>query len=138
MPEPLRLESPSLRLHKRQRVWQILVPFSVLSALLIVAAVLLVTLRPAQTRVAADISTIWILAPLLVLALLAVGLLAALIYGLARIMLVLPGLTTRLQDFVFRLESGARRAADGAVRPVIWIRQVAAALALILSLGSRR
>ena len=138
MLEPPRLASPSLRLHKRQRIWQILVPFSFLSALIIAGAVLLVTLRPAQTRVAADIATIWILAPLLVFALLAAVLLGALIFGLARLLLVLPPLTARVQSFVFRLESGVRNAADGVVRPVVWIRQAAAALASILSPGLHR
>jgi hypothetical protein len=138
MLEPPHLASPSLRAHRRQRTWQILAPLLGLSALIIAGAVLAVTIRPGQTRVVADISTIWLLAPLLIGALLAAGVLAALIYGLARLMLVLPGYTIRLQRLVFRLQSGVRQTADAIVRPFIWIRQVGAALASILSLGSRK
>jgi hypothetical protein len=78
------------------------------------------------------------LAPLLTFALLLAGLLAFLIYGFYRLFLVLPGYTARLQSFVFRVDSGTRRAADGIARPFIWIRQVGAALKSFLSLGSRR
>lgn len=138
MAELPRIESPSLRAHRRQRTWQILVPLFGVSAVIIAAAVLFVRSGPPQTRVGADISIIWILIPLLTFALLLVLVLALLIYGFYRLFLVMPRVTTRVQGFSFRVESGVRGVTDRIARPVIWIRQVGAALESILSLGSHR
>lgn len=132
------MESPSLRAHQHQRTWQILVPLFGMSALIIAAAVLAVRGGTSQTRAWADISIIWMLAPLLIFALLLAAILAFMIYGFYRLISVLPRYTLRAQDLAFRLDSGARRIADGIARPFIWIRQVGAALGSFLSLGSRR
>ena len=131
-------ESPSLRAHKHQRTWQILVPLAGMSALIIAAAVLAVRGGPSQARVWADVSIIWMLMPLTIFALLLAGVLAFLIYGFYRLFLLLPVYTGRVQDFVFRGESGVRRVSDGIARPLIWIRQIGAALESFLSLGSRK
>jgi hypothetical protein len=131
-------ESPSLRAHKHQRTWQILVPLVGVSALIIATAILAVSGGAPQARVWADLSVIWMLAPLLTFAVLLIGVLGFLIYGFYRLFLLLPGYTARLQDFVFRVDNGARRVADGIARPFIWIHQIGAALESFLSLGSRK
>src|SRR5271157_762872 len=138
MAELPRMESPSLRAHRRQRTWQILVPLVGMTVLIIAAAVLAVRGGTPQTGTWAAISTIWILAPLLGFALLIIVLLGSMIYGFYRLFVVLPRYTLRAQELVSRVETGTRRAADGIARPFIWIRQVGAALESFLSLGSRR
>lgn len=120
------VESPSLRAHKRQQVWQILVPFLAMTALLLAAAIWLVSGGRSQTRLWADISLIWLLLPMLALTLLLAVLLGALIYGMARLLKVTPRFTARAQGLADQAAAGIRRAADGAAQPFIWLKQAGA------------
>jgi len=127
MSNPLPAETPTVRAHKRQLAWQILVPFFVVTALILVVAVL-IAIGATDTRTWADVSTIWLIAPLLVFALLFVAVLGFLIYGVARLLQVTPRYTGKAQDFFALLSTWARIVADGATKPFIWFRQAGAIL----------
>ena len=133
MPNPLPVETPSVRVHKRQLAWQILVPFLVVMALILVAAVMVAT-GATNTRTWADISTIWLIAPMLVVALLFVTVLGFLIYGFARLLQVTPRFTGKAQDFFVLLSTWARIIADGAAKPFVWFQQAGAVLKSIFKL----
>ena len=127
MPNPLPVETPSVHAHKRQLAWQILVPFFAVTALILVVAVLVAT-GATDTRAWADLSTIWLIAPMLVVALVFAALLGLLIYGIARLLQVTPRFTGKAQDFFALLSTWARIIADGATKPFIWFRQAGAIL----------
>ena len=126
MPDQSLPESPSIREHKRQLIWQILVPFLLLAALIIAAAILVVTSGSSRTGVWADVSIIWMLAPLLVFGLLLTVLLAALIYGLVKLTQVTPRYTSRAQGVVASISTKTHKVADGITKPVLWSHQAGA------------
>ena len=125
-------DSPTVQAHKRQFAWQILVPFLVVTVLVLAAGVL--AAAGTATRSWADVSIIWLIIPMLVFALLAVVVLGFLIYGIARLLQVTPKYTRMVQRFVAMGSDWAGRIADGAASPVIWIRQAGAVLKSIFRL----
>jgi hypothetical protein len=126
-------ESPSVHSHKRQLFWQILVPICVVAVLILVVAVLVAT-GATETRTWADVSTIWLIAPVLVFALLFVTVLGLLIYGFARLLQVTPRYTGKAQDFFALVSAWARTIANGAAKPFVWFQQAGAVIKSIFKL----
>ena len=127
-------ESSTIHLHKRQFIWQILVPVSVFAFVIIVAAGFIVTGGSAGNRTWADVSTIWLIAPFLILALVLVTVLGALIYGIAVLLKVAPKYTGKAQFYVAAAAAGTRKVADGATKPFIWTHQAGAVIKSIFKL----
>jgi len=121
-------DTPSIRRHKRQFAWQILVPVIVAAVLVILAAVFTLTRGAAENRVWADISTIWLFAPLLILTIVLMVMVGGLIYGVAMLLKVTPKYTGKVQSFLASVARGARKVADGSTKPFIWIDQAGAVL----------
>ncbi len=134
MDNPRPVDSPTVRAHKHQLAWQILVPFLVVAALIIAAAVLVVTTTGSASRTWADVSIIWLIAPMLVSALVFVTILGFLIYGIARLIQVTPRYTGKAQGFFALFSDWARMVADGAAKPLIWFQQAGAVLKSIFKL----
>ncbi|HTX89621.1 MAG TPA: hypothetical protein VMC09_00270 [Anaerolineales bacterium] len=128
MPETPRSDSPTVRAHKRQFAWQILAPVLVVTAVVAAAAVFTVTGGTAQTRVWADVSIIWLIAPLLVMALLFAVLLGYAIHAVAKLLEVTPRFTAKAQFYTAAAAAGTHRLADGITKPVIWVRQITTAI----------
>ena len=122
-----------MRAHRRQLAWQILVPFFLVVAFILFVAVL-VAMGATSTRAWADVSTIWLLAPMLVFALLFAAVLGFLIFGIAKLLQVIPHYTGKTQDLFARLSIWARIIADGAAKPFVWFQQAAAILKSIFKL----
>jgi hypothetical protein len=127
MADPLPVETSSVHAHKRQFFWQILIPLLVVMALILVIAVLVAT-GATDTRAWADVSTIWLIAPMLVVALIFAAVLGFLIYGFTRLLRVIPRYTGKAQDFFTLLSTWARMIADGAAKPFVWFQQAGAVL----------
>lgn len=128
MPDLLPIELPTVRAHKRQRFWQILAPMMLVILLALAAGGFILAAKAGQTRPGADVAVIWLIAPLMLFALLCMAVLGGMIYAVARLTKITPHYTARAQKFAARVESGTRRAADTAVKPVMWVRQVGAVL----------
>jgi hypothetical protein len=128
MPDQSLPVSPSIRENKRQLIWQIVVPILLLAALIIAAAILVVSGGSNQTGVWADVSIIWMLAPLLVFGLLLIAMLAALIYGLVKLTQVTPRYSSSAQNVVASISTKTRKVADGITKPVLWSHQAGAAI----------
>jgi hypothetical protein len=122
-----------MRAHRRQLAWQILVPFFLVVAFILFVAVMVAT-GATSTRAWADVSTIWLLAPMLVFALLFAAVLGFLIFGIAKLLQVIPHYTGKTQDLFARLSIWARIIADGAAKPFVWFQQAAAILKSIFKL----
>ncbi len=119
-------DHPTIRAHKRQFTWQILIPFLVMAGLIIAGAVLVVTGGGSQTEVWTDISIIWLIAPALILALVVLAIVITTVYGMAKLMQILPHYTGNAQTIFARVANGTRKVADGAVKPVVWVREAGA------------
>jgi hypothetical protein len=120
--------SPSIHAHKRQRTWQILVPFLVFTGLILVMAGLFTSGVISRTRTWADVSIVWLIVPMLIFAMLFLAVLVFLIYGIAKLLQVTPHYTGKIQDFFSILSSWARKTADGIARPIVWVNQARAVL----------
>ena len=121
-------DSPTVLKHKHQFTWQILVPFLVMAGLIITGAVFAVTGGPKQARVWADVSIIWMLAPMLGFALLITVVLGSLIYGMAKLTQITPHYTGRAQEFAVTVSAGTHKVADGAAKPIFWFQQAGATI----------
>ncbi len=121
-------------MHKRQFAWQILVPLLLVTALVIAVAVLISIRAASTTRTWADVSTIWLILPMLVLALFFVIVLGFLIYGIAKLLQVTPNYSGKAQDFLVQLSGWTRKVADGTVKPFVWAHQAGAILKSIFKL----
>ena len=133
MEAPPPVESPTVHSHKRQLAWQILVPFLLVTAL-IIRAVLVIINTGSTTRTWADVSVIWLIAPMLIFALFFVTVLGFLIYGIARLLQITPHYTARLQDFFSMLSARMRTLANGAAKPIVWSQQAGAILKSIFKM----
>ena len=134
MVDPRPVDSPTVQAHKRQFAWQILAPFLVMAALIIAAAVLVVTGTASGTRAWVDVSIIWMLIPMLVLALFLVIVLGSLIYGIAKLTQLTPRYTGKAQDFFALISGWTRKIADGAAKPFVWYQQAGAIIKTIFKL----
>jgi hypothetical protein len=122
------VDSPTLRLHKQQIVWQILLPFLLVTLILLTAGIWLVTGATSQTRVWSDVSIIWLLVPMLILALAALALFVVLIIGMAKLLQAAPRYTSRAQQIAGQVATGTRKVADGAAKPFVWLEQAKAVI----------
>ena len=128
------VERPTVRAHKRQFTWQILAPFLVMAGLIIAGAVMVVTGGASRTGVWADVSVIWLLAPALFFALAFLAILITAIYGMAKLLQVLPHYTGKAQGLFALLSAGTRKLADGATKHIVWFRQAGAVIKSIFRL----
>jgi hypothetical protein len=124
-------ERPTIRAHKRQFAWQILVPFLVMAGLVVAGSVLVVTGGETQNRVWADISMIWLIAPALLFALALLVLLVTIIYGMVKLLQIIPVYSGKAQGVFTLLSAGARKLADGVAQPFVWLRQAGAVISSI-------
>lgn len=134
MDEQPRPETPTLQRHKRQFIWQILIPIILMAGVIIAAAVLVTIGEASSTSLWRDVSLIWLLAPALVLAFLLAIVLGLVIYGLARLKKAAPRATARAQQLTLLGALGVRRLADGAAKPFIWLEQVGAGIKSIFKI----
>ena len=128
------IDSPTVHAHKRQLTWQILVPFLIVAARILVMAVLVASGTGDTNRPWADVSIIWMIAPMLLVALVFVTVLSLLIYAIARLLKVTPKYTAKAQSFVAQASAGARKVADGATKPVFWVQQARAIIKSIFKM----
>ena len=128
IPQPVH---ESYRNHRRQIVWQIILPV-VLAAILIVGLIVLVNIATftANGDVGrwAAISTIWIAVPVMIASLILIALLTGLIYLMKSLLQITPIYTGKVQDFVYRISSYVKRFADGAVKPVFFMDGIGASV----------
>ncbi|MDP3186157.1 MAG: hypothetical protein Q8M58_12885, partial [Anaerolineales bacterium] len=106
MPDLPPFESPTLRVHKRQRFWQILAPMMLVILLALVAGGFTLAAEAGQTRPGADVAVIWLIAPLMLFALLCMAVLGGMIYAIARLTKIMPRYTLQAQNFALRLTAG--------------------------------
>jgi hypothetical protein len=126
---PSPAEHPSFQKHRRQLWTQILIPLLV--------AVAIIVAVPALTGVAAfrengevarwaAISTIWMVIPIMGAGLLVLIIFIGLIYGMARLLALIPAYTGYAQKIVWRIEGYIRRGTQQAVQPILALEGILA------------
>jgi len=118
------------REHQREVLWQISTPL-VVGVLLALAAAGGVAWAGAtnsgEVSKWADAALIWLITPLMVVSVLFIGLLGGLVYVLTLGIQRLPFFMHRVQNFFRLISLWVRKAADGAVEPVLRTQSFSAA-----------
>ena len=125
----------SYKRHRKQVTSQIILPM-VLVVLLFVGMIVLISV--ATFRDGGDvgrwaaISTIWIVVPIMIAALIFIVLLTGLVYLLKRLLQITPTYTGQLQDFIHMVAVYIKRAADTTVKPVFFLDGIGASIKRLL------
>ena len=117
--------------HRKQVVWQVVLPV-VLTSLLIVALIVLINIatfnQGGDVARWAAISTIWIVIPIMVGMLIFLAILVGFVYLMKKLLGVTPTYTGLAQDYVHIGASYVRRALDAIVEPVLKLNGVLASI----------
>lgn len=129
----LRQLSPSYRRHQRQRFWQILTPILLGGLITLAAAVIMVlnltgTISGVNLSQTADTSLIWLILPVMVFGILLAALLFGLIYGVARLLNVIPQYTFLVQHYAALIEAKIKLWTKKGMEPIISVKSVNAAI----------
>ena len=118
----------SYQAYKRDFLWQILVPILVV-LILVISASVAVAISPApSTSLWADISTIWIIIPLLVSAFIFLIILSAVIFGMAKLLDITPIYTQKLTALIYLAEQKIKNAADASAKPIFFVEELSASI----------
>ena len=121
----------SYKRHRKQLVWQIIMPV-VLTSLLLVALIVLINI--ATFRDGGDvgrwaaISTIWIVIPIMLGLLVVLALMGGLVYLMQKLLNITPTYTSLAQDYVYIAEGYIKRATEAIVKPVLQLNGILASI----------
>ncbi len=117
--------------HRKDLAWKIIFPV-VFSAVLCIGLIVLINLATfradGDVQRWADISSMWIAFPILVTLLVFLALLGGIVYLLAKLLNITPKYTLIVQDFFYKIEGYAKRAADAAAKPFIFLDSIGASI----------
>lgn len=108
--------------HRQQVLWQIWVPFAVVVILVLISAVGVVVAGLQGTGDInrwANISLIWLIAPMLLLTVLMIAATAGIVYLLFQTLRVLPSYSRQLQDILAKVSFYVRKYSDAVVEPFL-------------------
>jgi hypothetical protein len=120
-----REQSESYKIHRKQAAWQIFIPIGLAAALIIFIAVMasLTTFRsPADGTRYSSISLIWILLPVLIAGFVLTVLLAGMIFGMGKLIQILPSFTWKVQYYFSLASKLVKLYSDKIISPVLIIR----------------
>ncbi|PWH17637.1 MAG: hypothetical protein DDG59_07875 [Anaerolineae bacterium] len=119
-PRPIRSPNPiTTQNHRRESLYQIILPFLGATLLLIGIGFLLGKATSFNTAQGAEIALIGLILPTMVFGLIFLALTIGLIVGLAKLLRNLPIYTRSAQDFVRLVSQKTKQVADGSVEPII-------------------
>lgn len=128
IPQPIH---ESYKRHRRELVWQIILPVA-LTALLIVVLIVLINIatfnQGGDVGRWAAVSTIWIVIPVMVAGLILLALLVALVYLMKRLLGITPTYTGMAQDFIHKAAAYLKRGTEMAVKPVLFLDGIGASI----------
>jgi hypothetical protein len=123
-----RPQHPSYLSHRRQFVWQIILPV-VLAGLIMIGVVFLVwsaTFRGnGDVSRWAAISTVWLVLPVMVGGLITLVALVGVAYLLGLVGRYIPQYSYLAQQFASRVQAGVKQAAEAAHKPRLMLREIA-------------
>ena len=114
--------------HQKEVLWQITVPMLIGSGILLALALTAVGLAPVDASRWADISMIWLIIPAMFVTLLALIFLGASIYGVMRLILVLPKYSYQALGWLLLFGLQLRRLNDRLVEPFLRMHMLSASM----------
>ncbi len=119
--------------HRRQVLWQITLPVAVVVLVIVLAAAGVVwagsrSSGETTTSLWADVSILWLIAPMLILMIIVFAVCVGVIYLLRLTLRGLPLYSRQLQDILFLVSYRVRKASDAAVEPVLRAHSFSASL----------
>ena len=121
----------SYKRHRKELVWQIILPV-VLTSLLLIALIVLISVATFRNNGDVDrwaaVSTIWIVIPIMIGLLIFTALLGGLVYLMMRLLHITPTYTGIAQDYVYLAQSYIKRAAEALVQPVLQLNGILASI----------
>ena len=128
LPQPVH---ESYRNHRKQMMWQIILPITVT---VILCIALIVLINVAAFRDGGDVarwaavSTIWIVIPIMVGLVIVLALLGGLVYLMYKLLDITPTYTGLAQDNVHKAAAYIKRGADAVVKPIIGLNGILASI----------
>jgi energy-coupling factor transporter transmembrane protein EcfT len=117
--------------HRRDLTWKIIFPIA-LSTVLCIALIVVINIATfrdgGDVQRWADISTMWIVIPVMVVLLVVLALLGGIVYLLAKLLNIAPPYTALAQDFFYKIEGYVKRGADAAAEPFIFLGSIGASI----------
>jgi hypothetical protein len=122
-PRPLERNQVTWAMHRREVLRQITIPL-VLTLLVVIACGVLVTVMGTNENVSqwADVSLIWLIMPQIFVSLIVLIILAAMVYGLYRLLKVLPFYTKIVQDYFILFRDQVAVLGDTLVEPFLAVK----------------
>ncbi len=124
------------RRHLRQSRWQILFPVLLGSVLIILLAFLVATASTSQVIRFSDISMVFLILPTALIGFIFLLGFCAMIYGLARLIGLIPHYAAWTQNFIEQVTQSIKDLADKAAQPVVKVDSVWAGVKTIFNRGS--
>ena len=132
LPSPA--EHPSVEKHRRELWTRILIPLLVAVTIIVAIATLtgIATFHNnGDVERWAAISTIWIVLPIMVAGLMILIIFVGLVYGMARLLQLIPLYTGQAQKFIWRIEGTIKRGTEMAVKPILELEGLIASIGRI-------
>lgn len=118
----------SQQTHRKQVFWQITVPLIAVVVLTLAVAVLAATGSVQSTSLWANISLIWLIIPVMVIALILMVMLAGLVYAVIWLVRILPGYGMQAQNFMIAIASQVENLGNAIVEPILRVNAFLASL----------
>jgi ethanolamine transporter EutH len=118
--------------YRRDLKWQIIAPMVVVLILVIAASVAVAVAPAASASRWADVSTIWLLIPLMIFAFVALIIFIGLIYAMTKLLQITPVYTEKLYLLVRLLGLKAEKIADASTKPIFFVEGVAASVQQVI------
>jgi hypothetical protein len=117
--------------HRKQLIWQIIMPV-VLTSVLIVALIVLINIatfnQGGDVARWAAISTMWIAIPIMFGLLIFLALLVGLVYLMKKLLNLTPNYTALAQDYIYKAEGYIKRMSEALVKPVLQLNGILASI----------
>jgi hypothetical protein len=114
--------------HRKQVFWQITVPLIAIVAVILAVAVLAATGSVQSTSLWANISLIWLIIPVMVIALILMVMLAGLVYAVVWLVRILPVYSMQVQNFMIAITSQVEKLGNAIVEPILRVNAFLASL----------
>lgn len=117
--------------HRKEVRWKIIAPVAASAVLCLLCSGLVYVATfgyGGNVALWAQISEIWLAIPTIIILVFIFAVVGGLVFLLSRLLAVLPSYTFQVQELSYRMKIYARRGADYAVKPVLFLNSIGASL----------
>ena len=114
--------------HHHEMIWQVFLPIAVGAVLVLLLMILTISGTNYWVSKGADTALIWLISPQLVVSLIVIAINAAFIYGLFRLLKVLPGYSRLILNYFLAVGVYVSQFSEKAVEPILRTRSISASV----------